>query len=691
MTIPRKAHLEVALEYAALGYKVFPCKAGQKIPATKNGRNDATTNPEQIEAWWKAWPEANIGLATDGLMVIDIDGPENPWPENPDDAIALASAPTSCTPSGGKHHVFRQPEGKAYRSTAGRLAKAVDTRADGGYIVVPPSRLADGGQYAWIEGLELDQALEDLPEPPAWLLAQLDALVGHSGGRKGRQGAAGAFSPNECVQVLDKGYITFANTTATYQKMALELLKETGWQLHHQAGDVLHLARPGKSIFEGSSATWNASETRHPELGFPRFYVFTPNAPPFQAGESYSPFDVLEKLCADWELEKSNLLNYYAFTKSFEEGVESEPAGTPESQDVEPRLGLVNWSKIRPRPIQWLVKGLLPIGNLCALSGPGGASKSTFLRHVSACLISGRGDLAHPCGELFSVLWLRAEDGPDDQILPSLLAEGLSQEEISRFHLVSQVEIGNKSQEPCANTATMKALESHLENHPDCKLVVIDPLMDLLAPANLNPDKAEDIRRALRPLQVLAQRFDACVLLLTHDSKSREQSGAGKVAHSSQIVNTCRWVLKIEALGEKRLVSLVKGNLPKSQMFRFLATLEQVQEPEAKGLLMSIGEDPATWQSFEGFCRTIVDIQTEVDIKGILKDFGKTEKNKCSDWIIRQVKATPGIPAGILKKSGKAEGWSGGTWSEGLKVATASGQIKKLGKGKKITYQPNQP
>ncbi len=691
VSVADRPHLEVALQYAELGYKVFPCKPGQKTPITKNGRNDATTNQEQIKSWWKARPEANIGLATDGLMVIDIDGPKNPWPPNQDHALDLTSAPTSCTPSGGRHHVYRQPEGSEYRSTAGRLATKVDTRANGGYIVVPPSRLENGRQYAWIEGLELDQKLEKIPEPPAWLIQELDRLKEARKPGTGQQGAAGASIPNECVQVLDKGYITFANTTAPYQQMALELLEEAGWQLHHLAGDVLHLARPGKPTAEGSSATWNAPETRHKELGFPRLYVFTPNAPPFQAGENYSPFDVLELLCENWELEKRNIMNYYTFSKGFEEFTESESTGAPGSPDDEPRLALVDWPKIRPRPIQWLVEGLLPIGKLCALSGPGGASKSTFLRHVSACLISGRGNLAHTGGELFSVLWLRAEDGPDDQILPSLLAEGLSREEINRFHLVSQVEMGSRNQEPCANTATMKAVETHLENHPDCKLVVIDPLMDLLAPASLNPDKAEDIRRALRPLQVLAQKFNACVLLLTHDNKSREQAGAGKVAHSSQIVNTCRWVLKIEAYGEKRLVSLVKGNLPKSKMFRFMATLEPVEETEAKNLLQGIGEDPASWHSFEGFCRTSVEVLDEVNLRGILKDVEKTEKDKCSEWIIEQVKASQGIFAGILKRNANERGWSGGTWSEGLKTAIASGQIKKHGKARNTTYQPNQP
>ena len=168
--------LDSALQYAAMGYRVFPCRPGRKLPNTTHGRNDATTDEAQIRAWWEACPTANIGLVTDGLLVVDVDGGDNDWPTNQELAAELCQAPTSVTPSGGRHHVYRQPEGREYRSTAGRLATKVDTRANGGYIVAPPSRLDDGSQYQWIDGLELDP-LGRLPEPPEWLTKMADALA----------------------------------------------------------------------------------------------------------------------------------------------------------------------------------------------------------------------------------------------------------------------------------------------------------------------------------------------------------------------------------------------------------------------------------------------------------------------------------------------------------------------------------
>lgn len=166
--------LESALAYARMGYPVFPCVPGGKAPATKHGCKDATTDESRIRAWWQKQPSANIGLATAGLIVVDIDGAENPWlVDQPERRQTLAASPLSLTPSGGRHHVFRQPAGKSWGNSSGKLAPKVDTRGNGGYIVAPPS-VVDGNAYRWAEGFELLTSLAELPEPPPWLAEILD-------------------------------------------------------------------------------------------------------------------------------------------------------------------------------------------------------------------------------------------------------------------------------------------------------------------------------------------------------------------------------------------------------------------------------------------------------------------------------------------------------------------------------------
>ena len=64
--------LEYALRYAALGWAVFPCRPNDKRPATLHGCLDATTDPDQIRAWWTEIPDLNIGLACGEAPGVEI-------------------------------------------------------------------------------------------------------------------------------------------------------------------------------------------------------------------------------------------------------------------------------------------------------------------------------------------------------------------------------------------------------------------------------------------------------------------------------------------------------------------------------------------------------------------------------------------------------------------------------------------
>jgi len=202
--------LQAALHYAELGYPVFPCAgAVNPVPLTPHGFQDASLDPEQIETWWIEHPSACIGLAAAGLLVVDIDGPDNPWlAEDYENALSLAAAPTSLTPGGGRHLIFRRPADKLWRCTVSRLAERVDTRTDGGYIVVPPSARPDGA-YRWVEGSELDVPRERLPEPPAWLVPQLDQIA-----------ARAALAPSPHTSPRDASGLAEANPIPSGQRNA---------------------------------------------------------------------------------------------------------------------------------------------------------------------------------------------------------------------------------------------------------------------------------------------------------------------------------------------------------------------------------------------------------------------------------------------------------------------------------------
>jgi hypothetical protein len=154
------------MNYAAKRWPIFPChsitseggctcqqkdcKSPGKHPLTPNGVKDASTDREQVKAWWTKWPFANIGLALgNGRLVLDID------PKNGGTLESLGVLPETAmvrTGSGGYHLVFYYDK-QQHRITnsSGSLPKGIDVRGEGGYVIAVPSIHVSGKRYEWIE------------------------------------------------------------------------------------------------------------------------------------------------------------------------------------------------------------------------------------------------------------------------------------------------------------------------------------------------------------------------------------------------------------------------------------------------------------------------------------------------------------------------------------------------------------
>lgn len=178
---------EAALRYVALRIPVFPCSPKDKSPLVgadkdENGRPiagtggfyRATTDADQIRAWWTKSPHAMIGMATgpaSGVDILDLDV------KNGKDGLAKVpnwrdlSPIISRTPSGGAHLWFKSDG--TIPSTADKIDPGVDTRGTGGYAIIPPSR--GRGKAYWFENSddELENLLPSLPPFPADLRARL--------------------------------------------------------------------------------------------------------------------------------------------------------------------------------------------------------------------------------------------------------------------------------------------------------------------------------------------------------------------------------------------------------------------------------------------------------------------------------------------------------------------------------------
>jgi putative DNA primase/helicase len=158
------------------GWAVFPCRPHEKQPWTPNGFKDATTDEEQVARWCQEKPNANVAVATgtvSGLVVLDVDTKEGRDGEATLQALEARLGPLpetveQLTGGGGRQLFYRHPGG-LIQSNVGKLGAGVDVRADGGYVIAPPSIHPDTRRpYQW-EVLHDpdDMALATLPD--AWI------------------------------------------------------------------------------------------------------------------------------------------------------------------------------------------------------------------------------------------------------------------------------------------------------------------------------------------------------------------------------------------------------------------------------------------------------------------------------------------------------------------------------------------
>lgn len=208
--------LEAALAYAARGWPVFPCnprtkrpllgrdKDGEGKPIPKSGGlTKASTDPEQVAAWWKQWPNALVAIATGHptkgtetaeqpaglrMFVLDFDPREDANGEifelhglkRETEAAIGCELPISLahlTPSDGVHLYLLQGDTGTPINNRGNLPDHVDVRGLGGYVIAPPSVMSDKAEKPEQSGkryrVHRKQPIGGIALAPAKLLEKL--------------------------------------------------------------------------------------------------------------------------------------------------------------------------------------------------------------------------------------------------------------------------------------------------------------------------------------------------------------------------------------------------------------------------------------------------------------------------------------------------------------------------------------
>jgi putative DNA primase/helicase len=348
-----------------------------------------------------------------------------------------------------------------------------------------------------------------------------------------------------------------------------DILTPHGWKCVRSFGSKAYWRRPDKDG-RGISATTGHC---HTDFSGELFYPFSTNAHPFEAEESYSKFACFTTLNyggdfitaakaladAGWGTPPPTLdLIYGSSSISSTPGPTPTPSacgGIPTSEKI-----ILRASEVTPKRMEWLWPWRIPLGKLIAFAGPGGIGKTMVLLDLAARVTMGAewpfcgGETAKP-GQ---VLYLSAEDEPEDTLVPRLIQAGA---DLNRIVFLKNAVLDYWTM------VDLKTLDRALQECGEVSMVVFDPPTSFLG--DVDDHKNAELRRLFNPLKSWSAKNRLSLVLNTHINKAANSPDA-----ASRVIGSVAWVNAPRACymftkdaddPSRRLFSLFKQNLGPEQ------------------------------------------------------------------------------------------------------------------------------
>lgn len=175
---------------------------------------------------------------------------------------------------------------------------------------------------------------------------------------------------------------------------------------------------------------------------------------------------------------------------------------------------MIRMSDIETKEVGFLWNPYIPFGKLTILQGDSGNGKTYLAMYLCAACTNGKPlphmEMIEPC----NVIYQTAEDGLDDTIKPRLEEAGA---DLSRVLTINDYDTDPLT---LADERIEKAIRQ-----TNAKLVIIDPIQAFLG-ANVDMNRANEVRPLLRKIADVAQRTGCAIVLIGHLNKaSGQQSG----------------------------------------------------------------------------------------------------------------------------------------------------------------------
>jgi putative DNA primase/helicase len=249
-----------------------------------------------------------------------------------------------------------------------------------------------------------------------------------------------------------------------------------------------------------------------------------------------------------------------------------------------PAVRLIRGDAVALEPVRWLWRGFLPAGMLTILGGAPGCGKTTIALSLAATVTRGATwPDGSRCTQAGDVLIWSGEDAPA-VLAPRLLAAGA---DLRRVHFIDGV--SDRDGDAFDPGRDMELLEAEADKLQAPRLLILDPVVSAVAG---DSHKGAEVRRALQPVVMLAQRLGCAVLGITHFSKGTNgRDPVERVTGSIAFAALARLVLvaaKVKAEpgdeGEgRRVLMRAKSNIGADDG-GFAYALERVEvAPEVEG------------------------------------------------------------------------------------------------------------
>jgi hypothetical protein len=239
--------------------------------------------------------------------------------------------------------------------------------------------------------------------------------------------------------------------------------------------------------------------------------------------------------------------------------------GNREAPDAGKAARVVRLAAVKPERVDWLWPGYLPLGKVATLDGDPDLGKSVITLDIAARVSTGSPmpDGAEPVKG--AVLILSAEDGLADTIRPRLDAAGGDPAQVITITDITDHDPDGKIINRPVELPRDLPQVGQVVSRGRVVLVVVDVLMAYLS-GTVNSHRDQDVRRALHPLAVMAERTGCCVLVIRHLNKSGGQHAIYRGGGSIGIVGASRAAFMVGAdpddpAGQTRILAPVKTNL----------------------------------------------------------------------------------------------------------------------------------